>query len=198
MAADSPLGILMLDTRFPRIVGDIGNAETFPFPVIYQTLEGLGPSDAVAAIGGVEVWRTGRGYPLTVEAVSSALLVDAFDVHGHDQAHLVAPVEPRVRRAEVPLSKLLDVFSTSRGGHRNHPPAHGEIVSGLRRIGHCHRDARIAAQILRLLEFVGSVENDVPAVCVDPDLTELWRAIGHERRHVCGTGPSQERDQLRR
>lgn len=49
MAADSPLGILMLDTRFPRIVGDIGNAETFPFPVIYQTLEGLGPSDAVAA-----------------------------------------------------------------------------------------------------------------------------------------------------
>ena len=49
LAADRPLGILMLDTRFPRIVGDIGNAETFPFPVIYQTLEGLGPSDAVAA-----------------------------------------------------------------------------------------------------------------------------------------------------
>jgi hypothetical protein len=49
MAADRPLGILMLDTRFPRIVGDIGNAETFPFPVIFQKLEGVGPSDAVAA-----------------------------------------------------------------------------------------------------------------------------------------------------
>ena len=49
MAADRPLGILMLDTRFPRIVGDIGNAETFPFPVIYQKLEGIGPNDAVAA-----------------------------------------------------------------------------------------------------------------------------------------------------
>jgi hypothetical protein len=45
----NPLGILMLDTRFPRIEGDIGNAASFDFPVIYRTLEGIGPSDAVAA-----------------------------------------------------------------------------------------------------------------------------------------------------
>ena len=44
-----PLGILMLDTRFPRIEGDIGNPASFDFPVIYQRLEGIGPSDAVAA-----------------------------------------------------------------------------------------------------------------------------------------------------
>ncbi|HTR85984.1 MAG TPA: aspartate/glutamate racemase family protein [Reyranella sp.] len=44
-----PLGILMLDTRFPRIVGDIGNAKSFDFPVIFRRLEGIGPSDAVAA-----------------------------------------------------------------------------------------------------------------------------------------------------
>ncbi len=44
-----PLGILMLDTRFPRIPGDIGHPDTFPFPVIHQRLEGIGPADAVNA-----------------------------------------------------------------------------------------------------------------------------------------------------
>src|SRR5882762_8629964 len=44
-----PLGILMLDTRFPRIVGDIGNPASFDFPVILRTMEGIGPDDAVAA-----------------------------------------------------------------------------------------------------------------------------------------------------
>jgi hypothetical protein len=44
-----PLGILMLDTRFPRIVGDVGNAASYDFPVIFRTMEGLGSTDAVAA-----------------------------------------------------------------------------------------------------------------------------------------------------
>jgi len=44
-----PLGVLMLDTRFPRIVGDIGNPASFDFPVILRTMEGIGPDDAVAA-----------------------------------------------------------------------------------------------------------------------------------------------------
>ena len=37
----------MLDTRFPRIVGDIGNAASFDFPVIFRKMEGIGSSDAV-------------------------------------------------------------------------------------------------------------------------------------------------------
>jgi hypothetical protein len=45
----SPLGILMLDTRFPRIEGDIGNPASFDFPVIFRTMQGIGPADAVAA-----------------------------------------------------------------------------------------------------------------------------------------------------
>ncbi len=33
------LGILMLNTRFPRIPGDIGNPSTFSFPVRYEVVE---------------------------------------------------------------------------------------------------------------------------------------------------------------
>lgn len=37
------LGIVMLDTRFPRLVGDIGNADTWPFPVHYRIVKGAIP-----------------------------------------------------------------------------------------------------------------------------------------------------------
>lgn len=38
------LGVLMLDTRFPRLPGDVGNAETWPFPVQYRVVAGADPS----------------------------------------------------------------------------------------------------------------------------------------------------------
>lgn len=36
--SEKPIGILMLETRFPRPVGDIGNPKSFDFPVLYQTV----------------------------------------------------------------------------------------------------------------------------------------------------------------
>lgn len=41
------LGILMLETRFPRIIGDIGNALTWPFPVQYRVVRGATPDKVV-------------------------------------------------------------------------------------------------------------------------------------------------------
>jgi len=43
------LGCLMLDTRFPRLPGDVGNPESFPCPVTYRRLAGIGPWDALSA-----------------------------------------------------------------------------------------------------------------------------------------------------
>ena len=43
----APLGIIMLQTRFPRIPGDIGNGLTWPFPVLYRVVEGATPERVV-------------------------------------------------------------------------------------------------------------------------------------------------------
>ena len=43
----APLGILMLDARFPRIPGDMGNATTWPFPVLYRVVRGASPDKVV-------------------------------------------------------------------------------------------------------------------------------------------------------
>lgn len=41
------VGILMLNTRFPRIPGDIGNAGTWPFPVQYKVISAATPDNVV-------------------------------------------------------------------------------------------------------------------------------------------------------
>lgn len=41
------VGILMLETQFPRIPGDIGNALTWPFPVQYHVVRGATPNNIV-------------------------------------------------------------------------------------------------------------------------------------------------------
>jgi Asp/Glu/hydantoin racemase len=43
----APLGILMLEARFPRIPGDMGNATTWPFPVLYKIVRGATPESVV-------------------------------------------------------------------------------------------------------------------------------------------------------
>jgi Asp/Glu/hydantoin racemase len=41
------VGILMLEARFPRIVGDMGNALSWPFPVHYKIVRGASPDRVV-------------------------------------------------------------------------------------------------------------------------------------------------------
>ncbi len=41
------LGVLMLDTKFPRIPGDVGNPKTFPFPIKKLMVRGADPKRVV-------------------------------------------------------------------------------------------------------------------------------------------------------
>lgn len=43
----APLGILMLEARFPRIPGDMGNGQTWPFPVLFRVVRGATPEKVV-------------------------------------------------------------------------------------------------------------------------------------------------------
>ena len=45
------VGVLLLDTRFPRIPGDIGNASTFDFPVRYHRVAGASSDRVVRGAG---------------------------------------------------------------------------------------------------------------------------------------------------
>ena len=44
------LGVLMLQTRFPRPLGDIGHAQTFGFPVLRRVVQGATPECAVRGL----------------------------------------------------------------------------------------------------------------------------------------------------
>ncbi len=52
-----PIGIIMLDCKFPRPVGDVGNAGTFPFPVAYEVLREIIPAELIGGRKPEEVER---------------------------------------------------------------------------------------------------------------------------------------------
>jgi Asp/Glu/hydantoin racemase len=49
MTNSPTLGLLMLDTRFPRLAGDVGHAATFSFPVRRRIVAGAAPARVVRA-----------------------------------------------------------------------------------------------------------------------------------------------------
>ncbi|MEM7250423.1 MAG: aspartate/glutamate racemase family protein [Pseudomonadota bacterium] len=45
--AGARIGMLLLESQFPRIVGDGGNARTWPFPMLYEVVTGANPRNVV-------------------------------------------------------------------------------------------------------------------------------------------------------
>ena len=52
-----PLGILMLDSKFERFNGDIGNAQTWPFPVQYKIVRGAVPNKVVDTLNNRDLFQ---------------------------------------------------------------------------------------------------------------------------------------------
>jgi len=48
-SAPASVGILMLETQFPRILGDIGHPGTWDFPVLYKTVHGASAFAALSS-----------------------------------------------------------------------------------------------------------------------------------------------------
>ncbi len=51
------LGILMLDSRFERFNGDIGNGQTWPFPVQYRIVQGAVPNKVVDTLNNRDLFQ---------------------------------------------------------------------------------------------------------------------------------------------
>ncbi|MES2944772.1 MAG: aspartate/glutamate racemase family protein [Pseudomonadota bacterium] len=56
------LGVLMLDTRFPRLPGDIGHADAFGVPVSWRTVKGAWPDKIVQSAAGLRAARVATAF----------------------------------------------------------------------------------------------------------------------------------------
>ena len=65
-ATNGFLGVLMLDTRFPRLPGDVGHADAFGVPTSWRIVNGAWPDQIVQSAAGL---RAGRVVPAFVQVV---------------------------------------------------------------------------------------------------------------------------------
>ncbi|MDH3693587.1 MAG: aspartate/glutamate racemase family protein [Gammaproteobacteria bacterium] len=102
---EAKLGILVLDTGFPRILGDVGNPKTWPFPVIMKTVKGASPTKV-----------TGSEVNSLLDAFSDAaneLIDEGADGITTTCGFLAWLQEPLAKRCSVPVatSSLLQISS---------------------------------------------------------------------------------------
>jgi hypothetical protein len=64
------LGVVMLDTRFPRPVGDLGNLATWPVPVNIRVVRGIWPDKVVQSAAGLHAGRVGPAFAAVVQSLA--------------------------------------------------------------------------------------------------------------------------------
>ena len=128
------LGILMLETEFPRVHGDVGNAATFPFPVLYKVVPGATAYSVVKQKGAglhnvfidaarelVQIGADGIGTSCGFLSLFQQRLTAAVDVPVATSSLMQVPWVQRT----LPPGKRVGVVTIS---SENLTPAHFEAV----------------------------------------------------------------------
>jgi len=81
------IGILVLDTSFPRIPGDLGNATTFAFPVKFKVIRGIPPEHIVCRNPGISVCHRFQeaAKELEAEGVRAVTTTCGYSVYFQDE-----------------------------------------------------------------------------------------------------------------
>jgi len=116
------VGILMLETRFPRIPGDMGNAETWPFAVLYKIVSGASPRRVVChrAEGLLDEFLSAAGELVQFGADGITTTCGFLSLYQHQiAAHVGVPVAtsslmqiPLIERV-LPPGKRVGVLTVS-------------------------------------------------------------------------------------
>jgi Asp/Glu/hydantoin racemase len=92
----APLGVLMLDTHFPRVPGDVGNAATWPFPVRYRTVQGAIGTEVVRDLRPERLLEPFVDAALELEQAGASLITTSCGFlvlfQQELQAHLRVPI----------------------------------------------------------------------------------------------------------
>jgi hypothetical protein len=107
------VGILMLEARFPRIPGDMGNALTWPFPVHYRVVRGASPDRVVR--------QRAEGLLEDFIAAARELVADGVDGITTNCGFLslfqdeLAAAQAPMSQATLPLGKRVVILTISAG-----------------------------------------------------------------------------------
>jgi Asp/Glu/hydantoin racemase len=205
LPADVPrLGILMLDTQFARIAGDLGNPETFPFPVLIARIEGATPERVVdrKAEGLLEPFV--RGGEALIEAGAAGItttcgflslfqrpLTERLRVPVAASSLLMLPLIERL----LPTRRRVGVITFSKrlltpehllavGAAADTPvegvPADGALATVVRRGERVLDERRVEAEVVEAGRRLAAERRDLGAVVVEctnlPPYTRALRA----------------------
>jgi len=198
------LGILMLDTRFPRIAGDLGNPETWPFPVLVGRIEGATPERVVDrkaqgllepfVMGGEALIHAGAAGIVTTCGFLSLFqrpLAERLGVPVATSSLLMIPLVERLlpvgrRAGVVTFSKdlLTPEHLLAAGARVDTPvegvPSEGALATAIRRGESALDERKVSDEVVSVGRRLAAAHPDVGAVVVEctnmPPYTRALRA----------------------